>query len=253
MPQPPAAKWPKRLPPLTEEQKWISEDFMKHWLEILPRRFGVIESFNHRYAVKHAPPDFRRTLEIGAGLGEHIAYEKLSPEQEANYYALEQQEDLAGEIRRRYPRIQAIHGDCQTRLPFEDGFFDRVIAVHVLEHLPNLPATVREVYRLCDQTSGGFSVVIPCEGSPAYSLARRISAQPFFESRYHQSYRWYIERTHINRPAEILEELAPYFTVRHTSYFPLFPLPFVALNLVIGLTLRPRPRGNKLEAASAGA
>jgi hypothetical protein len=98
---------------------------------------------------------------------------------------------------------------------------------------------VREMHRLCDKQVGVFSVVIPCEGSPAYTLARRISAQRIFEKRYNQSYRWFIEREHINRPEEILDELAPYFTIEHRSFFPL-PVPAALCNLVIGLTLRPR-------------
>ncbi|HXE56323.1 MAG TPA: hypothetical protein VN541_25070, partial [Tepidisphaeraceae bacterium] len=90
------------------------------------------------------------------------------------------------------------------------------------------------------KSRGVFSIVIPCEGSPAYTLARRISAQRIFEKRYKQSYRWFIEREHINRPQEILAELHPYFTIEHRSFFPL-PLGLIFCNLVIGLTLRPRP------------
>ena len=41
-------------------------------------------------------------------------------------------------------------------MAFADGFFDRSIAVHVLEHLPNLPAAIREVYRLLDRERGEF-------------------------------------------------------------------------------------------------
>lgn len=232
--------WPKTFPPLTEKQKRISDDFMKHWHEVLPQRFGRIERFNHGYAVRHAPPHFRRTLEIGAGLGEHLEYERLTPEQERNYYALELRPNMAAALQARFPRIHAITGDCQERLDFEDGYFDRILAVHVLEHLPNLPAAIREMHRLCCKSDGIFSVVIPCEGSLAYTLARRVSAQRIFEKRYNESYRWFIEREHINKPAEILRELEPYFAVRQRSFFPL-PLPVTACNLVIGLTLRPRP------------
>jgi hypothetical protein len=83
-------------------------------------------------------------------------------------------------------------------------------------------------------------VVIPCEGSPLYGLGRRLSAQRIFERRYRQSYRWFIEREHINLPAEILAELEPYFTVRQRTFFPFPFLPRPAFNLVIGLTLKPR-------------
>jgi SAM-dependent methyltransferase len=139
----------------------------------------------------------------------------------------------------RFPRVHAIGGDCQQRLDFPDGYFDRILAVHVLEHLPDLPSSVREMHRLCDPVEGIFSVVLPCEGGLAYALARRISAQRVFEKRYQQSYRWFIEREHINRPDEIIEELRRHFDIIHRSFFPL-PLPLVFCNLCIGLTLRPR-------------
>jgi SAM-dependent methyltransferase len=233
------AKWPKKLPELTPEQKRISDDFMKYWHEVLPRRYGVIDDFNHRYPVRHAPQSFRRTLEIGAGNGEHLEYEMLSDEQWNNYHALELRENMAEQIRTRFPRVRVVVGDCQTRLAFPDGYFDRILAIHVLEHLPDLPATVAEMRRLCDLQKGIFSVVIPCEGSPAYSLARRISAQRIFERRYKQSYRWFIEREHINRPDEIIKVLETSFDSVHRAFFPL-PIPLIATNLCIGLTLRPK-------------
>ena len=233
------ARWPKTFSPLTAEQQRISDDFMKHWHEVLPQRFGLIERFNHGYPVRHAPAHFQRTLEIGAGLGEHLHYEKLTPTQEENYYALELRENMSRQISERFPRVHAISGDCQQRLDFPDGYFDRILAIHVLEHLPDLPATVREMHRLCDAEQGIFSVVLPCEGGMAYTLARRISAQRIFEKRYQQSYRWFIEREHINRPHEIVGELQRRFHIIHRAFFPLL-LPFVFCNLCIGLTLRPR-------------
>jgi SAM-dependent methyltransferase len=181
-----------------------------------------------------------RTLEIGAGIGGHIPYEKLTPEQERNYHALELRENMASQIRARFPNVQACVGDCQQRLHFVTGDFDRIIAIHVLEHLPNLPAAVREMRRLCDPDRGVASVVIPCEGGLAYGLARRLSAQRIFENRYGQPYRWFIEREHINHPGEILRELAECFSVTHCRFFPL-GIRSITLNLCIGLTLKPKP------------
>jgi SAM-dependent methyltransferase len=237
------AKWPKILPPLTAEQKQISDDFMKRWHEELAgrSRYGLIETFNHNFPVKYSRPNFNTTLELGAGLGEHIHYEKLTPEQEENYHANEFRENMAAEIRKRFPRVQTVVGDCQQPFAFADGFFDRVIAVHVLEHLPNLPATIRESYRLLDKERGRFLIVIPCEGSPAYSVARKLSAERVYRKRFGGSYKWLYTREHINLPHEILAELAPYFTIEARSFFPLPFLPFVFNNLVIGLSLAPRP------------
>jgi SAM-dependent methyltransferase len=245
----PSSKWPKTFPPLTPEQQQISDDFMKHWHEVLPRRFGLIDRFNHAYPVRHRPARFLRTLEIGAGIGEHLEYEQLTPEQLANYYCLELRENMSAEIRRRFPQCRTITADCQQPLPFADGFFDRVLAIHVLEHLPNLPAAVRELHRVCHPAQGVLAIVIPCEGRFAYTLARRISAQRIFERRYRQPYRWFIEREHVNRPEEILEELAPYFDVTHRSFFPL-GVPAYFCNLVVGLTFRPKEGAEARRAAA---
>lgn len=235
-----ATKWPKILPPLSPEQKRISDDFMKLWHEVLPRRFGAIEKFNHEFPVKYSQRAFKTTLEIGAGLGEHLRYERLTPEQEENYYANEFRENMAAQIRATYPRVKTVVGDCQQRMDFADGFFDRVIAVHVLEHLPNLPATIREAYRLLNKTSGRLLIVIPCEGSPAYTVARKISAERVYKKRYGGDYSWFYKREHINLPHEILGELHPYFSIEAQSFFPLPFLPFIFNNLVIGVSLVPR-------------
>jgi ubiquinone/menaquinone biosynthesis C-methylase UbiE len=127
----------------------------------------LVERFNPGYPVVYAPDGFRRMLEVGAGLGEHLEYERLTAEQEASYYALELRASMAWCLRERFPRIQILVGDCQERLEFPDGFFDRILAIPVLEHLANLPAAFREMHHLCDKQKGVFTVVIPCEGSLA--------------------------------------------------------------------------------------
>ncbi|MEO7143008.1 MAG: class I SAM-dependent methyltransferase, partial [Bryobacteraceae bacterium] len=209
-------KWPKKLPPLTDEQLRIKDEFMQRWLELLPKKYGMIERFNHQYPVKVAQRK-GRVLEIGCGLGGHIPYEDLSGNE---YYALEMRPEIAARIGQRFPDVRVIVGDCQARLDFPGGFFDRVLAIHVLEHLPNLPETVREAHRLL-KPDGQFSVVIPCEGGLAYTFARKISARRLFEKWYGSSYDWFIETEHVNVPSEIIEELERYFTVRTRSNFPM--------------------------------
>lgn len=233
--------WPKILTPLTSEQQLISDDFMKHWHEVLAsrKRYDYIEKFNHGYAVKTKQNNFLHTLEIGAGLGEHLHYETLSEQQKQNYVALELRENMAAKIKEQHPDIISLVGDCQKKLPFADNHFDRILAIHVLEHLPDLPATIREMHRLCNKNTGFFSIVIPCEGGLAYSVARKISAQRIFEKRYKQPYKWFIEREHLNKPNEIFAELNPYFYIEHRSFFP-FSIPSIHMNLCVGATLRPR-------------
>jgi SAM-dependent methyltransferase len=222
--------WPKRLPQLTDEQRRVRDQFMTRWLEVLPNRYGLIERFNHRYPLDGNTTG--RTLELGAGLGEHLRYEDLSRQE---YYAVELREELAEAIRDRYPSVEAIVADCQERLPFNDAYFDRVLAVHVLEHLPDLPRALDEIQRVL-APGGRFHAVIPCEGGLAYSLARRISAQRLFEKEFDMSYEWLIRSEHVNVPWEILLELRKRFRLVRSRYFP-FRVRSVTPNLVIGLTL----------------
>jgi SAM-dependent methyltransferase len=237
----PAGKWPKQLRPLSAEEQTIHNDFMKRWHEVLPAKYGIVDRFNHSFPVDNSRPGFGITLEIGAGLGEHLRYERLSSQQEAQYYALEMRENMAARIAEEYPGIHVMVGDCQERLDFADGAVDRCLAIHVLEHLPDLPRCVAEVWRLLAKDRGQFLAVIPCEGGLAYSVARRVSAQRIFEATYKVPYGPFIAREHINVPREILDELAPYFVVERARFFPFSRLRWVAVNLCMGLALRPRP------------
>ena len=62
-----------------------------------------------------------------------MRYEKLTREQRLNYVALELRANMVEQLRARFPDIQTHQGDCQSRLDFPDGSFDRILAVHVLE------------------------------------------------------------------------------------------------------------------------
>jgi ubiquinone/menaquinone biosynthesis C-methylase UbiE len=236
-------KWPKVIPPLTDEQQWIGDDFMKHWLEVLSNNkswsYKLLEEFNQGYVVKHAPKNFLTTLEIGAGVGGHLNYEILSKKQKNHYVAIDIRQNMIDKLKKSFPDIKINLADCQKTLPYSDDYFDRILAIHVLEHLPNLPAALKEMHRLCHKERGILSVVIPCEGGWAYSLARKISTERIFARRYNQKFKWFIESEHINKPHEIFYELSRYFKVLHRHFFPLL-VPSVNLNLCIGITLKPK-------------
>jgi SAM-dependent methyltransferase len=225
--------WPKTIPTLTAGQSAIREDFMNHWLQLLPNRYGVIELINHRFAVPKCRAGGGRTLEVGAGRGAHLAYEDLCKQE---YTVIELRAELACEIQKSYPGVHVIVGDIQQRIEADDASFDRILAIHVIEHLPNLPAALKEIKRLL-KPDGVFGAVIPCEGGAAYTLARNISARRIFEGRYGCSYDWFIESEHVNNVWELRECLEWHFPRIKVSYWPLL-VPSVQANLVLGVECR---------------
>ncbi len=224
-------QYPKSLPELTDEQKRIREDFYKVWLEALPQRYGIIEEFNHQYPLQTFKPGVK-TLDVGAGRGAHAAYEKLDQQE---YIGLELRSELADLMRAIHPNIKTFVGDIQDKIDFPNGYFDRVLTIHVLEHLPDLPHALDEIKRLLSPT-GKFSVVLPCDPGLAYNLARNISARRIFEQRYKMDYDWFVACEHINHWSEIFAELHKRFKIVHQNYFPL-RVRIPTINLVIGLTL----------------
>jgi SAM-dependent methyltransferase len=224
-----SSRWPKSVATLTQEQIRVRNDWAHHYLVRLPQDYRRITAFNHAYPARSARPG--RTLEIGAGLGEHMRYENLSAQE---YHAVDLLEGMTEAIRRDFPSARTLVADCQAPLPYDDHSFDRAIAIHVLEHLPNLPAALQQIARKL-KPGGVFAVVIPCEGGLGYGLGRRFTSKPAFERRYKTSYDWFIKSEHVNTAREILHELRARFEITDTTYYPC-RIPLVDLNLLIGLT-----------------
>jgi SAM-dependent methyltransferase len=90
-------------------------------------------------------------------------------------------------------------GDCKCDLkhdisvipwPFEDDFFDGILALHVLEHLPkeHFPEYVREMRRVCK--NGAFwEIKVPEAGSnnfwtdPTHTMPYTIRSFDFFDKK----------------------------------------------------------------------
>ena len=227
--------WPKQVPVIGSREQEICDEFMADWHRRLGGSLRFMDRFNHSFVVRNSQKNWERTLDLGAGLGEHFLFEQIPPAKMRNYQMVEMRENMAKSICNRFPEARVHIGDCQNRLPFPDQYFDRILAIHVLEHLPRLPDCLKEVRRLLVKKGGNFIVVIPCEGGGFYSLARRCSVQRISEKKSNLPYDVFIRREHLNSAQEIITEIKKIFQIRKATYFP-FVLPSVALNLFIGLS-----------------
>jgi len=233
MMQPTVSKWPKVVPALTQAQEEAREAWMMLWHEQLPNKFGVVEKFNHGFPAGLPVRAESKTLEVGPGIGGHLEYEDLAKQE---YSVLEYREEFCKRLAEQLSQARVHQGSIEERQVFADGAFDRVIAIHVLEHLRNLPAALDEIDRLLSR-DGVFDIVLPCEGGLAYDFARRISSKRMFEKHFAMSYDPIIRAEHVNTLAEVKQELFKRFRLERRAHFPLL-IPVDTINLCVGYRLK---------------
>lgn len=129
---------------------------------------------------------FRKILEIGAGIGEHLPYVRASWNE---YVMTDIRIDRLLESVSESADIKVKQADA-TQLPFDNNEFDRVLTTCVLPHVSDPVRALSEVHRVI-RPGGSISIYIPCEPGLLLRVARRLStslkfrklgvADPYFE------------------------------------------------------------------------
>jgi SAM-dependent methyltransferase len=228
-----ASKWPKKPPELSQEQQRARTQFLRLWEKQVASKYSLIEKFNQGYPAKLRVPAGAKTLEVGAGIGCHLPFEDLRNQ---DYHVLEMSDDYCDVLRTKLPRDRVVRGNIEERQPFEPGYFDRVIAIHVLQRIRDLPFALREICRIL-KPGGFFDVVLTCEGGFAYGFARKLSTEPLFERTFGMEYSPIVRNDHVSTLAEIKLLLTEHFELLSCRHFPL-PMPIDTLNLVVGYRFR---------------
>lgn len=233
------AKWPKTPIVLSEAHQKAREEYMDLWLKKLKTTtFRHFDRQNHLALSRLPIRNGSRTLELGAGLGAHIPYEDL---QKQTYHCLEYREEFCKALRELLPADQVHLGNIEEKQPWPDGYFDRVVAVHVIEHLLDLPRAVREVKRLLS-ADGVFDIVIPCESGQFHTLGRKLTAERLFKKQFNLDFAPIHKSEHVNTYPEIIELLQHEFlnqgfVMESKSFFP-FPFKHYQLNFNFSMRLR---------------
>jgi SAM-dependent methyltransferase len=114
--------------------------------------------------IRHLMPTGGRFLDVGCSYGYFLEY--LKTHTDWDVYGCEPQRDAAEMARGRGLEVSAT---VLTDAEYESGYFDCVYMSHVLEHVPNVVETVREVARIL-KPGGVFITENPDMDSPARRL-----------------------------------------------------------------------------------
>jgi len=119
--------------------------------------------------------NYPKVLEVGAGSGHHIQYVKHGYEQ----YVMSDGNDEMLKIASGKYADQIKKGNIviekqdATALAYEDNSFDRLIATHVLEHLPD-PVSVLKEWNRVVRPGGMISIVLPCDPGMMWRAGRYL-------------------------------------------------------------------------------
>ena len=228
--------WPKSPEALTAEESQILDEWRKYWHLELCTKIGVFDRYTEAFVRTLAERTERngRTLEIGPGL---TGVAQLLNDVRTD--AVEVDPYFADELAKALPECNVIVGDIQSDLPaLQSNTYDRIVAFHVLEHLPDLPAALAQIKRAM-RDDAVFDVMLPCEGGMMYSLGRSVTTARYFKKKFNRNFAKFIAQEHVSTVAEILKLLNAEFVSEMTTFYPT-RIPSADVNLAVGLRLRKR-------------
>ena len=190
---------------------------------------------SHKLVEKDFGPqsEFPRVLEVGAGTGEHMRFVRHRFDE----YILSDLDAVALDVARkklagRHEGRLEFEAHAGTNFDYADASFDRVVAVHVLEHIPQPHIAIKEWRRLL-KPGGVLSVLLPTDPGLAWRLGRHLGPRRRAIAQ-GIAYDYVMAREHVNSCNNLVALLRHYFPGATEAWWPM-RVPSVDLNLFVSL------------------
>jgi ubiquinone/menaquinone biosynthesis C-methylase UbiE len=170
---------------------------------------------------------FPQVLEVGAGTLAHLPFVRHRFER---YIASDFDQSVLDAVKDapRPKGVELLKLDGSS-LPFDDCSFNRLIATHVLEHVPFPHLAIQEWVRVL-KPGGVLSLILPCDPGWAWRLGRYLGPRKQAEKA-GLPYDYYMAREHINSIFNLDQLLKYHFPKREITWWPT-RLPFPDINLI---------------------
>jgi phosphatidylethanolamine/phosphatidyl-N-methylethanolamine N-methyltransferase len=220
----------KRFRPLPDydelERRWLSSYDGSNYSGGLA---GFVLKHTHSLIEKPFGPDtqFGTVLEIGAGTLAHLPFVQHRFDR---YIASDHDPKvLEAAARRELPIGVELQHLVAGKLPFADNSIDRIIATHVLEHVPAPHEALAEWVRVL-RPGGVLSVILPCDPGLLWRFGRMFGPRRRAVAA-GLPYDYYMAREHINSIHNLATILDYHFPASKLSWWP-SRLPVADLNLI---------------------
>lgn len=202
---------------------------------------GLVMKASHRLMERGiAPVQNARVLEIGGGAMPHLGWMNAS---EMKSYTVSDEIELHRERldalkEKMPPQIQLDLHDFEADPSFGSlpGNYTRIIASHVLEHIPDPERAIRKWSSLLSD-DGILSIAIPCDPGWLWRLGQYAAYRGYKIGLSFEEYDLLMAREHINSVQRLLKLLRYYYAQQSIRWFP-SALPVADLNLVCLINVR---------------
>ena len=111
-----------------------------------------------------------KVLEIGAGSSPHYAYISHAF---GKYVFLEKSKFAINYLKKKFKKNKKIDYKSYNgkKIPFKENFFDRIILSHVLEHIPEPEAFLKDTMKKLKK-NGILSISLPCDPGVLWRVGR---------------------------------------------------------------------------------